>query len=84
MPENNPVRLNKFLADAGLASRRGADALIQSGAETLRASGYQRIELGPLGSLSAYRVVHRHAETATVDRHLVDEPFLAEERGWHG
>ncbi len=31
MPENNPVRLNKFLADAGLASRRGADALIQSG-----------------------------------------------------
>jgi 23S rRNA pseudouridine2605 synthase len=31
MPENSPVRLNKFLADAGLASRRGADALIQSG-----------------------------------------------------
>lgn len=31
MPENTPVRLNKFLADAGLASRRGADALIQSG-----------------------------------------------------
>ena len=31
MPENNPVRLNKFLADAGLASRRGADTLIQSG-----------------------------------------------------
>lgn len=31
MPENTPVRLNKYLADAGLASRRGADALIQSG-----------------------------------------------------
>ena len=31
MPENNPIRLNKYLADAGLASRRGADALIQSG-----------------------------------------------------
>jgi 23S rRNA pseudouridine2605 synthase len=25
------VRLNKFLADAGIASRRGADALIQGG-----------------------------------------------------
>jgi len=31
MSENTPVRLNKYLADAGLASRRGADALIQSG-----------------------------------------------------
>lgn len=31
MPENSPVRLNKYIADAGLASRRGADALIQSG-----------------------------------------------------
>lgn len=31
MPENTPVRLNKFLADAGIASRRGADAIIQSG-----------------------------------------------------
>jgi 23S rRNA pseudouridine2605 synthase len=31
MSEHSPVRLNKFLADAGLASRRGADALIQSG-----------------------------------------------------
>jgi 23S rRNA pseudouridine2605 synthase len=31
MPETSPVRLNKFLADAGIASRRGADALIQSG-----------------------------------------------------
>lgn len=31
MPETTPVRLNKYLADAGLASRRGADALIQSG-----------------------------------------------------
>ncbi len=31
MPETSPVRLNKYLADAGIASRRGADALIQSG-----------------------------------------------------
>ena len=31
MPENSPIRLNKFLADAGMASRRGADALIQGG-----------------------------------------------------
>ncbi len=31
MPENTHVRLNKYLADAGIASRRGADALIQSG-----------------------------------------------------
>ncbi len=31
MPENSPVRLNKYLADAGIASRRGADALIQGG-----------------------------------------------------
>lgn len=31
MPENTQVRLNKYLADAGIASRRGADALIQSG-----------------------------------------------------
>lgn len=31
MSENTPVRLNKYLAEAGLASRRGADALIQAG-----------------------------------------------------
>jgi 23S rRNA pseudouridine2605 synthase len=31
MPKNSPIRLNKFLADAGIASRRGADALIQGG-----------------------------------------------------
>ena len=35
MSEHSPVRLNKFLADAGLASRRGADALIQSGRVTV-------------------------------------------------
>lgn len=28
---NPPLRLNKFLADAGISSRRGADALIQAG-----------------------------------------------------
>ncbi|HCU67839.1 MAG TPA: pseudouridine synthase, partial [Desulfomicrobium sp.] len=31
MSENSEVRLNKYLADAGIASRRGADALIQAG-----------------------------------------------------
>ena len=31
MPANTPVRLNKFLADAGLSSRRGADELILAG-----------------------------------------------------
>lgn len=31
MPDRSTVRLNKFLADAGLASRRGADRLIQEG-----------------------------------------------------
>jgi len=31
MSESSTVRLNKYLADAGVASRRGADALIQSG-----------------------------------------------------
>lgn len=35
MPENSAIRLNKFLADAGLASRRGADALIQAGRVTV-------------------------------------------------
>ena len=35
MSENSAVRLNKFLADAGLASRRGADALIQAGRVTV-------------------------------------------------
>lgn len=31
MSENNAVRLNKFLAEAGIASRRGADDLIKAG-----------------------------------------------------
>ncbi|GAB6112032.1 pseudouridine synthase [Desulfomicrobium salsuginis] len=31
MSEHSEVRLNKYLADAGIASRRGADALIQAG-----------------------------------------------------
>ena len=35
MSEISAVRLNKFLADAGLASRRGADALIQAGRVTV-------------------------------------------------
>ena len=30
-PHEQPIRLNKFLAHAGLASRRTADALIQQG-----------------------------------------------------
>jgi 23S rRNA pseudouridine2605 synthase len=44
MPENTPVRLNKFLADAGLASRRGADTLIQSG--RVRVNGLPQREPG--------------------------------------
>jgi 23S rRNA pseudouridine2605 synthase len=35
MPEDSAVRLNKFLAEAGIASRRGADALIQAGRVTV-------------------------------------------------
>lgn len=31
MTQTTPQRLNKFLAEAGIASRRGADALIQAG-----------------------------------------------------
>ncbi len=31
MPENSAIRLNKYLADSGIASRRAADALIQGG-----------------------------------------------------
>lgn len=39
-----PVRLNKFLAEAGLASRRGADALIQAG--RVRVNGQVQTEPG--------------------------------------
>jgi 23S rRNA pseudouridine2605 synthase len=31
MSENSEIRLNKYLAEAGIASRRGADTLIQAG-----------------------------------------------------
>lgn len=31
MSDNKPIRLNKFLSQCGIASRRGADALIESG-----------------------------------------------------
>ncbi len=31
MSQNIPIRLNKYLAEAGISSRRGADELIQSG-----------------------------------------------------
>lgn len=44
MSETTPVRLNKYLADAGLASRRGADALIQSG--RVRVNGLEQREPG--------------------------------------
>ncbi|MGE4441701.1 MAG: pseudouridine synthase [Desulfomicrobium sp.] len=44
MSETRPVRLNKYLAEAGLASRRGADALIQSG--RVRVNGLVQREPG--------------------------------------
>ena len=34
-PENNPVRLNKYLSDAGVCSRREADRLIEAGKITI-------------------------------------------------
>ena len=34
-PENNPVRLNKYLSDAGICSRREADRLIEAGKITI-------------------------------------------------
>ncbi|MBQ6368760.1 MAG: pseudouridine synthase [Parasporobacterium sp.] len=34
-PENNPARLNKYLSDAGICSRREADRLIEAGKITI-------------------------------------------------
>ena len=33
--KNEPVRLNKYLSEAGVCSRRNADKLIESGAVTI-------------------------------------------------
>jgi 23S rRNA pseudouridine2605 synthase len=43
-PERTEVRLNKFLADCGLASRRGADGMISSG--QVQVNGKTVYELG--------------------------------------
>lgn len=53
MSSSTPVRLNKFLADAGVASRRGADALIRAG--RVRVNGTVHTEPG-------VRVVPDHDE----------------------
>ena len=55
--------------------------LIARGGEQLLADGYQHLEVFGLGGLSAYRVIHKHPEHHLVDADLLDEPFLAEERG---
>src|ERR1700684_2838344 len=43
-PSKTPVRLNKFLADCGVSSRRGADALITEG--QVQINGKTTFELG--------------------------------------
>lgn len=44
IPEDQRIRLNKFLADAGIASRRKADALIARG--VVKVNGRVVTELG--------------------------------------
>jgi len=44
MSENKKIRLNKFIANSGLCSRRNADNLIKSGAVTVNGGGI--VELG--------------------------------------
>jgi len=59
-------------------------ALIADGGQKLLADGYQHLEVEGLGRLSAYRVVHKHPEHHLVNADVIDEPFVAEERGWQG
>ncbi len=59
-------------------------ALISDGGQKLVAEGFQHLEVAGLGRLSAYRVVYKHPDHHLVDAEVIDEPFLAEERGWQG
>lgn len=50
---DNGIRINKFISDAGLASRRGADQLIADGRVTIRKAG----EGSPISVTSGERVM---------------------------
>jgi hypothetical protein len=70
---------------AGLTIRKELErSLITSGAQELVTNGHQRLDVAGLGTLSAFRVVHQHSDRKFVDPAIIDEPFIVEERGWHG
>ena len=70
---------------AGQTIRRWLqDALLVDGGARLRQDGFQRVDFGDLGTLSAYRVEHQHPDHQDIDPEFIDEPFVVKEHGWHG
>jgi len=77
--------INRAHLKAGYTIRKWLEqSLMAGGAEQLKADGYQTLELSFSGTLSAFRVVHKHPDTRLIDVALIDKPFLMEARGWHG
>lgn len=66
LPAQLPVRLNRAIADAGIASRRAADELITSGA--VRVNGAIIKELGTKVTIDDFVTVH--GEPISRDKHL--------------
>ena len=66
MLENAPIRLNKYIADGGVASRRTADELIESGKVTV--NGAIVIDLGT--KVSKTDLVAVNGEPVSFQKHL--------------
>jgi 23S rRNA pseudouridine2605 synthase len=66
MLENAPIRLNKFIADGGVASRRTADELIESGKVTV--NGAIVIDLG--SKVTKTDLVAVNGEPVSFQKHL--------------
>ena len=71
--DRNKVRLNKLIADSGLASRRAADRLIEDGHVTVNGKRAFTVAMGPAMFAGELAAVHaRLASLSTREREVLD------------